>query len=71
MLPFVPETMIFDTPFLFSGYDQDTVESVLTDSTFRDLYNQANEAGGLVCLMLSMSFIWRFKMALSMPKIII
>ena len=52
---FVPETMIFDTPFLFSGYDQDTVESVLTDSTFRDLYNQANEAGGLVCLMLRSS----------------
>ena len=49
---FVPETVIFDIPFLFSGYDIEKIESVLTDSKFRDLYNQANEDGGLVCLML-------------------
>ena len=49
---FVPETVIFDIPFLFSGYDSEKIESVLTDSKFRDLYNQANEDGGLVCLML-------------------
>lgn len=45
---FVPETVIFDIPFLFSGYDSEKIESVLTDSKFRDLYNQANEDGGLV-----------------------
>lgn len=49
---FVPETVIFDIPFLFSGYDSEKIESVLTDSKFRDLYNQANEDDGLVCLML-------------------
>ncbi len=38
--------------FFFSGYDIEKIESVLTDSKFRDLYNQANEDGGLVCLML-------------------
>lgn len=52
---FVPETMIFDTPFLFTGYDEDKVESILTESEFRDMYNQANEEGGLVCLMLRAS----------------
>lgn len=49
---FVPETVLFDIPFLFSGYDEETVESVLTDSEFRDLYNAANEKAGLVCLLL-------------------
>ena len=48
----VPETQIFDTPFLFSGLDKDTVERIVTDSEFRTLYNEANEKAGLVCLML-------------------
>lgn len=52
---FVPETMIFDTPFLFTGYSNETVESILTNSAFRDMYNEANEEGGLVCLMLRAS----------------
>lgn len=52
---FVPETMIFDTPFLFTGYDADKVEGILTDSAFRDMYNEANEEGGFVCLMLRAS----------------
>lgn len=48
---FVPETVIFDTPFLLAGYDVDQIQTALIDSSFRDLYDQANEAGGLVCLM--------------------
>lgn len=49
---FVPETQIFDTPFLFSGVDMKAVEEATTDSEFRDLYNAANEKAGLKCLML-------------------
>lgn len=49
---FVPETQIFDTPFLFSGIDIEKIEDVIVDSEFRDLYNQANENAGLKCLML-------------------
>lgn len=49
---FVPETVIFDTPFLFTGYDFDKTENIILDSEFRDLYNEANEKAGLVCLML-------------------
>lgn len=52
---FVPETVIFDTPFLFTGYDPEKVEQILTDSEFRNMYNQANEEAGLVCLMLKAS----------------
>ncbi len=49
---FVPETNLFDIPFLLAGYDKDKIYDVLTDSAFRDMYNQANEAGGFVLLML-------------------
>ncbi|WP_434310347.1 TRAP transporter substrate-binding protein [Hominifimenecus sp. rT4P-3] len=49
---FVPETQIFDTPFLFSGVDIKDVEAATIDSEFRDLYNAANEKAGLKCLML-------------------
>lgn len=52
---FVPETVIFDTPFLFTGYDTEKVEQILTDSEFRNLYDLANEEAGLVCLMLKAS----------------
>lgn len=52
---FVPETVIFDTPFLFTGYDAEKVEQILSDSEFRDMYDQANEDAGLVCLMLKAS----------------
>ena len=52
---FVPETVIFDTPFLFTGYDFEQVEEILLNSEFRDKYNAANEEAGLVCLMLSAS----------------
>lgn len=48
----VPETQIFDTPFLFSGVDTDKLYSVISDSEFRDIYNEANEKAGLKCLML-------------------
>ncbi|WP_352397424.1 TRAP transporter substrate-binding protein [[Clostridium] aminophilum] len=48
----VPETQIFDTPFLFSGLSKDKVMSIITDSEFRDMYNAANEKAGLKCLML-------------------
>lgn len=48
----VPETQVFDTPFLFAGLNKDTVESIVTDSEFRDMYNEANEKAGLKCLML-------------------
>ncbi len=47
----VPETQLFDTPFLFSGYDFDKIEAALTNSEFRDLYNAANEKAGLKCLL--------------------
>ena len=49
---FVPETNLFDIPFLLSGYDKDKIYDVLTEGEFRDLYNQANEDGGFVLLML-------------------
>lgn len=49
---FVPETTLFDIPFLLSGYDQDKVYEVLTHSEFRDMYDAANEAGGFKLLML-------------------
>ena len=49
---FVPETNLFDIPFLLSGYDKDKIYDVITDSAFRDMYNQANEDGGFVLLML-------------------
>lgn len=52
---FVPETNIFDTPFLLAGYESAKIEEVLTNSEFRDIYNAANEEGGLVCLMLRAS----------------
>ena len=48
---FVPETAIFDTPFLLSGYDVEKIQEIILDSEFRDMYNEANERGGLVCLM--------------------
>lgn len=48
---FVPETQLFDTPFLFAGYDPKKIEQVLTDSAFRDRYDEANERAGLKCLM--------------------
>ena len=40
---FVPETQIFDTPFLFTGVDMDVIEETMIDSEFRDMYNAANE----------------------------
>ncbi len=49
---FVPETQIFDTPFLFSGVEIDKVEEALLNSDFRTMYNEANEKAGLKCLML-------------------
>ena len=49
---FVPETTLFDVPFLLSGYDKDKIYDVITDSEFRDMYNEANEAGGFKLLML-------------------
>lgn len=49
---FVPETQIFDTPFLFSGVEMDKIEAAMIDSEFRDMYNAANERAGLKCLML-------------------
>lgn len=49
---FVPETNLFDIPFLLSGYDKDKVYDVLTNGEFRKLYNQANETSGFVLLML-------------------
>ena len=49
---FVPETTLFDIPFLLSGYDKDKIYEVLTHSEFRDMYNEANEAGGFKLLML-------------------
>ena len=48
----IPETQIFDTPFLFSGLSKEKVQKIVTDSDFRTLYNEANEKAGLVCLML-------------------
>lgn len=48
----VPETQIFDTPFLFSGLSKDKVMKIITDSEFRTMYNEANEKAGLKCLML-------------------
>ncbi len=48
----VPETQIFDTPFLFSGLSKEKVMQIVTDSEFRTMYNEANEKAGLVCLML-------------------
>lgn len=47
----VPETQIFDTPFLFSGYDMDKIQQILTAGEFRDLYDAANEKAGLKCLL--------------------
>lgn len=49
---FVPETSLFDIPFLLAGYDKDQIYEAITEGSFRDLYNQANEAGGFVLLML-------------------
>ena len=49
---FVPETTLFDVPFLLSGYDKDKIYEVLTHGEFRDMYNAANEAGGFKLLML-------------------
>ena len=49
---FVPEATIFDTPFLFTGYDFDKIDKVMADSEFRDLYNEANDEAGFACLML-------------------
>ena len=49
---FVPETTLFDVPFLLSGYDKDKIYDVITHSEFRDMYNAANEAGGFKLLML-------------------
>lgn len=47
----VPETQIFDTPFLFSGYDMDKIEAALIDSEFREMYDAANEEANLKLLM--------------------
>lgn len=49
---FVPETTLFDVPFLLSGYDKDKIYDVITHSEFRDMYDAANEAGGFKLLML-------------------
>lgn len=49
---FVPATNLFDVPFLLSGYEKDKIYDIMTDSEFRELYNQANEEAGFVLLML-------------------
>lgn len=49
---FVPEAALFDIPFLFTDADPKQVQAILTESPFREGYDQACEAGGLVCLML-------------------
>lgn len=49
---FVPETSIFDTPFLTAGYDVDKIEEVMLNSEFRDMYDTCNEQGGFKLLML-------------------
>lgn len=48
----VPETAMFDTPFLLAGYDLDKIEQVMIDSEFRDAYNAIHEAKGLKLLSL-------------------
>lgn len=47
----VLETQIFDTPFLFSGYDMDKIQQILTNGEFRTLYDAANEKANLKCLL--------------------
>ena len=49
----VPETIIFDTPFLFTGYDKNAVSELLIDSEFRTLYDEASEKVGLTVLTIN------------------
>lgn len=49
----VPETGIFDTPFLFTGVDKMTVrEALRKGSEFRKMYDTVNEKAGFKCLTL-------------------
>lgn len=42
----IPQSAIFDTPFLLAGYDSAQIEKVIIDSDFRKMYNKYYENGG-------------------------
>ena len=46
----VPQAAFFDTPFLIKNFDFDTIEKALTDSEFRNMYNQYYEDAGFKLL---------------------
>lgn len=42
----IPQSAIFDTPFLLAGYDSAKIEDVIINSDFRKMYNTYYENGG-------------------------
>ncbi len=46
----IPQSAIFDTPFLFAGYDTKKIENVIIKSPFRDLLNSYYEKKGFKLL---------------------